>query len=152
MSRSGYSDDYDELFPNACALYGKSLDLALGGKRGQAFLRELVEALDAMPEKRLIADVLIDEAPAFIPPNVVNGASVCAIGAVGVKRGVDMSGLDVEDAKTVAKTFGIAECMAREIAFQNDESGSFWGSGNETPESRWQRMRHWAVSQLKAAQ
>lgn len=43
MSRSGYSDDCDHI-----ELWRAAVDAAVSGKRGQAFLRELLGALDAM--------------------------------------------------------------------------------------------------------
>lgn len=44
----------------------------------------------------------------------------------------------------VAKAFGIAEAMAAEIMFENDEYSGYWQS--ETPEQRWSRMRQWIAS------
>lgn len=137
MSRSGYSEDYEEQFPNAGALYHTSVLNAIHGKRGQKFMKELVSALDAMPEKRLIADELVQE------------GAVCAIGAVGLARGIDMAGMNPEDADAVGAAFGIAPSMAREIVFENDEAGSYYSSKTETPEQRWQRMRDWAALHLK---
>lgn len=137
MSRSGYSEDYDEQFPNAGALYQSSVWNAIHGKRGQKFMRELVAALDAMPEKRLIAAELVRE------------GAVCAIGAVGVARGIDMTAMDPDDADAVGAAFGIAPRMAREIVFQNDESCAWYSATTETPEARWQRMRDWAVQNLR---
>lgn len=137
MSRSGYSEDYDEQFPNASALYQSSVMNAIYGRRGQKFMRELVAALDAMPEKRLIANDLVQE------------GAVCAIGAVGMARGIDMTGMDPQDAHAVGAAFGIAPRMAREIVFENDEAGWDYRVWDETPEARWTRMRGWAASQLK---
>ncbi len=101
---------------------------AIRGKRGQEFLRELVDALDALPEKRLIADEL-----------EVKGC-YCAIGAVGAKRGLDMAGLDPYEIDEVASTFGISVALAREIVWTNDEG--VWMK--ESPESRFWRVRAWA--------
>lgn len=131
MSRSGYSHDDDNW---SLIRWRGMVASSIRGKRGQAFLAELVEALDAMPEKRLIAHDLQD------------GPNVCAIGSVGARRGVDMSKLDPEDSETIAGVFGIADPLVREIEFMNDEVG--W---NETPEQRWDRMRAWAAQHLKAA-
>ena len=39
-------------------------------------------------------------------------------------------------------TFGIAPALAREIVWENDEAGWY----DETPESRWKRMRAWVAS------
>jgi hypothetical protein len=129
MSRSGYSDDCDD--SNQLWLWRGAVASAMGGRRGQAFLREMLAAMDAMPEKRLVANELEQ-----------NG-EVCAIGSVGRVRGIDMSKLDPKDPDTVASVFGIARAMAREIVDENDES-----YGNETPEQRWERMRRWVDSHI----
>jgi hypothetical protein len=132
MSRSGYSDDYEQW---SLIRWRGAVASAIRGNRGQAFLREMIEALDAMPEKRLIEEEL-----------ELNG-EVCAMGAVAVKRGLDVSNIDPTEREEVAKAFGIAEAMAAEIAYENDECA--WGV--ETPEHRWARMRAWAVSNLTKA-
>lgn len=131
MGRSGYSDDYDMENWSLIRWRGQVAS-AIRGKRGQAFLRELIDALDAMPEKRLIADEL------------QAGNQVCAIGSVGVRRGIDMTKLDPEDYDGLAGTFGIAHQLVQEIEWMNDE-GPPW---NATPEIRWQYMRKWAEKQL----
>lgn len=136
MSRSNYSEDYDEEFANALALYRSSVDQAINGKRGQAFLKELLAALEAMPDKRLISgDLQLD-------------TGVCAIGSVGLSRGIDMTKMDPEDDRSVGKVFGIAPCMVREIVYENDE-GLSYRQTEETPENRWRRMRDWAAENLK---
>lgn len=135
MSRSGYDEDYDERFPNSLELYRSSVAQATRGKRGQEFFKALVEALDAMPEKALIAEEL--ETP--------EGA-VCAIGALGRAKNIPMSDLDPEDAFSVGKRFNIAECLTREVVFMNDEVGF----GIQSPQSRWARMRAWAQSQISS--
>ena len=134
MSRSGYSDDiYDQ---QHFAMYRGRVTSATRGKRGQAFLKALADAMDAMPEKALIANELQDKSGA-----------VCAIGALGAARGVDMSVLDPADSVSVAATFDIAEVLARETVYMNDEGT--W-NGAESPSARWDRMRGWVGSQIKA--
>ena len=130
MSRSGYTDDYDE----GINLYRGAVTKALQGKRGQKLLRELLAAMDAMEEKKLISDELINE----------NG-QCCALGVVAKVRGLDVRGLDEEDSEMIAKTFNIADAMAREVAFMNDEGGCY----QETDEERFTRMRAWVVSQIR---
>lgn len=132
MGRSGYSDELDDDL--ALGRYRGRVMSAIRGRRGQRCLREMLAALDAMPVKRLIAGEL------------EKAGEVCALGALGRARGIDMTGLDPEDAETVAPAFDIAEPLAREIVFENDEVGSFYGT--ETPEQRFQRMREWAASQI----
>jgi hypothetical protein len=128
MSRHGYVDDYeDETSPN---LWMGAVARAIRGRRGQAFLKELRDALDAMPEKRLISESLVDE----------YGAR-CALGAVAAYRGMDVERVDPEDAEQVAKVFGISTALAREITYENDEC---WGEGDE----RWTYMRRWVERKI----
>lgn len=134
MSRSGYNEDCDDNWALIC--WRGAVTSAIKGRRGQEFLREMAAALDAMSEKRLIANDLIQP-----------GGGVCAIGAVGAARGIDMDKLDPEDRETVASTFGIAPALAAEIVFMNDECG--WRA--ETPEGRWSRMRSWVSAHLVGA-
>lgn len=158
MSRAGYSDDCDDVL--AEGRWRAAVRSALRGKRGQAFLQEALAALDAMPEKQLIRSALVIDGfdLDYDEPVIVGGdvlcdrrgmpipmGSVCLLGAVGQARGLDMSDLDPHDMDTVAPTFGIADAMAREIVYWNDEGG-FYG---ETPEQRWTRMRAWVAAQIK---
>jgi len=135
MGRSGYSEDYGDDHPGQIWLYRSAVRQAFSGKRGRAFMLELLEALDAMPEKRLIAHELQHD------------GAVCAIGSVGAKRGTKMDDLDPEEADVIAKRFGLAECMVREIAFVNDDD--FADRSNETPENRFARVRRWVVGQIE---
>lgn len=129
MGRSNYSDDCDDHW--AHIRWRGQLASAIRGKRGQAFLRELVSALEAMPEKRLIAKELRKD------------GEVCALGAVGAARGMALEELDPYDYEILASEFGIAQQLVREIEWENDEA---WGV---TPEGRWQRMLEWAKAQIK---
>jgi hypothetical protein len=135
MSRSGYSEDCENL-----GLWRGAVERAIAGRRGQAFLREMAAALDAMPVKELIVGEVVSD-----------DAKVCAIGSVAVARRVDVTDLDVYDADSVAECFGIAPALAREIAYENDECGETWRDGTlhkETPAERWARMRSWVAKQL----
>lgn len=130
MSRSGYEDDDDNW---ALIRWRGAVNSAMRGRRGQRLLRELRDALDAMPNKRLIAG------------DLESHGEVCALGAVGKKRGIDVSRLDPEDSYTVARLFDIADALAREVVYINDEEGPL----RETPEHRWQRVRRWVDSRLE---
>lgn len=132
MSRSGYTDDYDG-DGYSLDLYRRAVEMATRGERGQKLLSDLCAALDAMPVKELIANEL-----------VTNEGAVCALGALGKVRGVDMNKIDPEDASTVGRTFGCATSLAREVVYANDEEGPI----GETPAQRWQRMRAWVASQI----
>lgn len=152
MSRSGYYDDIDDNW--AWIRWRGYVASAIRGKRGQSFLREMLAAMDAMPEKKLIANDL----------EVADGC-VCAIGSVGKARGIDMSALDPENYDAVAATFGINEKLAQEIVFMNDEAFIFETDAKGyikhdengksiylTPEGRFKKMRAWIVSHIREAQ
>ena len=131
MSRSGYNEGCDNEW--SLIMYRGAVASGIRGKRGQAFLREMLTAMDAMPEKQLIAHELEMD------------GQVCAIGSVGQARGLDMSTLNPEEPEQIAGAFGISEALAREIVYENDET--FWG--DDTPEQRFRRMRNWIVKNLK---
>ena len=135
MSRSGYVECMDDIL--AFGRYRAQVRSAIKGKRGQAFLRELAAAMDAMPEKVLIQGYLIDPA-----------GDCCTIGVVCKQRGLDVSGVDPEVPAQVAVLIGVARQLAAEIEFENDEGGP----NGETPENRWLRMRRWVESELEGAQ
>ena len=107
MSRSGYSDDCDGW---ALIRWRGAVTSAIRGKRGQAVLREIVEALDALPEKTLAANSLVSADVEF-----------CTLGALGRARGMDMTRIDPDDRDSVASAFEVAEALAAEIMYLNDE-------------------------------
>lgn len=131
MSRRGYSEDCENNWD--LIMYRGAVNSATKGKRGQALLREMLEALDNMPDKKLISGDLISPQ-----------GEVCALGAVAAARQLDVSNIDPEEPTQVAHTFNIAKSLAREIVYMNDEY--YWGG--EAPEDRWKRMRKWVASQI----
>lgn len=140
MSRSGYVDDQEQW--DYIRWRGR-VSSAIKGRRGQRLLLDLVQALDALPEKRLITDKLI-----------LDTGDVCALGAVGLKRGILMWPLNPDDedkdydpdfaADELEGVFDASACLIREIQFLNDE-----GCSHVSPEERWRRVRAWAVKRLK---
>lgn len=161
MSRSGlYEDDGDD--PLAFGRWRAQVKSATRGKRGQKFLIDLLAALDALPEKRLIAGELVfDGRPEYPRPDeyedVIIGADqlvtgrgevmrvgdVCALGALGLARGMDMTHLDPSDPEFVADAFGVAHQLAREVIWENDEN-----CRGCTPEQRFERLRNWVEKQI----
>lgn len=137
MSRSGYIDDYGCDNQWDLIRWRGAVNSAIKGRRGQAFLKELLIALDNLPVKRLISSALI----------TTDGTTLeaCALGVVGLTRGLEMVSIDVEDRTSVAEAFGIAEAMAAEIMFENDEAAI----RNETPEQRYERVRKWVIANIK---
>lgn len=131
MNRSGYTDDIESW---QLIKWRGQVASAIRGKRGQALLLDLLRALDAMEKKELIDKELVD-----------SSGKVCALGAIGKLRELDMAGVDPEDSGRVASMFGIADQLAREIVYMNDEDGG----GEETPEQRYSRMREWCIELLQ---
>lgn len=166
MSRHGYIEfDGDDSLQEG--RWRGALTAAIRGKRGQAFFQELIDALDAMPVKEISAH------------SFVQGGEVCALGAVALKRGIDVSEFERSedeeeweheiDHTALANKFGIAECLAREVMFENDDCDQWhWEDDgsvcegvrhgetrkhrtNELPAERWQRMRDWAARKIRSA-
>lgn len=167
MSRHGYTD-FEGADPLAEGRWRGAMQAAKRGKRGQAFFKELIEAMDAMPVKELAVHSLTRD------------GEVCALGSVALKRGIDVSEFetppeDHPDAwddevnhDALADKFGIAACLAREVMFENDDCDQWhwedtgevthgvpYGSKrkyrtHDTPAERWTRMRAWAVRNLRS--
>lgn len=131
MSRSGYSDCSEGL-----ELWRANVERTIKGKRGQAFLRELAQQMDAMPVKRLIAGDL-----------VTPEGECCTIGVVYKARGLSCKSVDIEDPEAVAAPVGISSMLAQEIEYMNDEYGQWYNP--ETPEERWNRMRTWVENNIR---
>lgn len=151
MSRHGYSDELDQW---DLIKWRGQVASAMRGKRGQKLLVDLVKALDAMTEKALIAGKL-----------VTVDAEVCALGAVGQLRGIEMPTVDKNgdeyegddfDSYEMADLFDVAHQLAAEVMWQNDEGGrdhkvvdGRWQYCPETPQERWQRVRAWAMRHIQ---
>lgn len=157
MSRVTSWDD-EEPYPNAAALFERSVDNAILGRRGQALLRELEEALLAMPIKRLVGS------------RVCEAGEVCALGALAIHRAVKsgksrtaaLAGLQVvaehwgqgredgweeQDDETQALLRDLLNIKSKNLAwtlvFQNDEAYA------KTPEDRYARMLKWVQSRIR---
>lgn len=135
MSRSGYTDSGSTW---GAVRWRGAVKSAIRGKCGQATLRELLAALDALTRKRLIAEDLVTPI-----------GECCALGALGVARGLDMTDVNRQSdcADTVGHFFWIPRALAAEIEYENDDGGP----RKESPEARWVRMREWVAAQIKVA-
>lgn len=147
------------------------------GKRGQKILRELVGALLALPERRLIHGYLQKD------------GEVCAIGALAKYRGMDLSQYDSGEEGTheVGNDLGLGYMLKWQIGAENDlycsplhqwtrritldvpitdDKAWRWGgllrapltihaeipSGvlrGYSPEERWEHLYRWASSRIK---
>lgn len=166
MSRAGYHEGDGD---NDLAVYGWQANVrrCMAGRKGQAFLWEFYQALEAIPARELITRALL---------NTSTGA-VCALGAVAVQRKLQIPAEfcttgapddepdDYEFAEAMGPLFGIKDMLAREVMYENDEQDApryvdtgeiIYGSyrpgvptRRETPAERWCRMREWVVDHLK---
>ncbi len=140
MARHGYSEGWDCDDNLQQGRWRGMVASATRGKRGQAFFRALVVALDAMPEKRLCKGDL----------ETADGA-VCALGALGRHQGKDLSGIDLEecadnyDWSDLGAAFNVAGVLTQEVMWENDEHGH----GADQDASRWQHVRDWAARQIR---
>ena len=148
MSRSGYDDDCDGW---DLIRWRGAVQSAIKGKRGQAFLRELRDALLALPEKSLCTDDVARRSSAADPDG-----QVCAIGALALKRKMDagQSRVDaitvlidefrgVEGGEILAESFNIAGALAKELMFVNDED-----LYEVDPPKRYAHVLAWVESQI----
>jgi hypothetical protein len=94
---------------------------AIRGKRGQAFLKEMLEAMDALPEKKLIAYEFIN-----------CYGQVCALGSVMIRR----HGFGTFK-ETAASYLGISRALVEEIIHINNSCK------DESDEDRFVRVRRW---------
>ncbi len=131
MSRSNYTCDNDIW---AQLKWRGMVASAIRGNRGQRMLRELADALDAMPSKRLIQHDLVTRA-----------GECCTLGAVFQARGRANTQEELhEDNARIANELNVSECLVQEVEFLNDDAPFI----DETPEARWTRMRAWVGRKL----
>lgn len=164
MSRSGYTEDIDDVL--AYGRWRAAVLSATRGRRGQVLLKQLVDALDEMPDKRLYPGSFATAEGEF-----------CALGALAAARGIKTDDLGDEedcDPREVGDRFDIARALAAEIMFMNDEAISciravtveicgpmrpHWPDRGrhgrtvivpdpEHPQKRWRAMRAWAERHL----
>lgn len=142
MTRSGYTD-YCEWGEDRMALFERSLLNAIEGRRGQALLAELADALDAMPDKILISHALQD----------TDGA-VCTLGCIAKRRGIEVPITPVDEdfgdeedeewwLEFLADRLKAPKILVRELVYENDECRGV------TPAERWQHMRKWVAAHIK---
>lgn len=140
MSRSSYSDDFGEDYPNQLELYRANVERSIRSKAGQARLRELRVALEALSVKALEAETFA--------AGTQEQPRVCALGAWALHK----CGGDIEKARAMVpsdaddfETFdrlqphGWPKLVVFEAIYMNDE-----GSWNvQTPEQRYAYIMRW---------
>ena len=140
MSRANYSEDLDHW---DLIRWRGQVSSAIRGRRGQAFLRELIAALDAMPEKKLVR-MQFEQDGCF-----------CTLGVAAAQRGVDLRAFDPDDSQVgeqIGEALGIAHQLAREIMYENDEFTNWsaqTGRLPDDPAKRWEHMRAWVAARIE---
>lgn len=169
MGRSGYIEDGDS--EDMLGIYGWQANVrrCIAGRKGQAVLWELYQALEALPDRELTTGAL---------QNTETG-EVCSLGALAVYRkmvippefcttgALDDEPDEYEFSEAMGPLFGIKDMLARELMYENDDCGQWhWEDDGtvcqgirygetrkyrtyEMPHERWQRIRRWIVSRLK---
>lgn len=129
--RINYTDEED--YPGQFDLWQANCERSLRGKQGQEELRELRNALLALREKRLLLGTLEDEE-----------GGVCAVGAYGKHKGIDLSKFDVDsDTDDVGIAGGMPPLVAWKVVEMNDLQFD-----HVTPEQRYEKMLAWVESKL----
>lgn len=162
MSRSGLVDD-DDGDPLAYGRWRAQVASSIRGQRGQKALKEILAALDAMPVKELCKNNLVSA-----------DGQYCTLGVLGASRGIDLADIDPDDREYVAKVFDIAEALAAEIMWYNDEyiedsicvpmelcgpvrphrpdygnhSFNVYIKNENEGKDRWKHMRDWVASKI----
>ena len=107
MSRVSFSEE--EYFPGQFDLWQANCLRSIKGQKGQVALRELEQALLALPEKRLIREELITE------------DGVCAIGALALYRNYEPEADPECEMEEVGIELGLPRLVAWKIVAMNDE-------------------------------
>ncbi len=129
--RINYSDEED--YPGQFELWQANCKRSLRGKLGQQELTELRAALINLPEKRLLLGVLED-----------GEGGVCAVGAYGKRKGLDLSKFDSDSSTDeVGIAGGMPALVAWKVVEMNDVEFD-----HVTPEQRYEKMLAWVESQL----
>jgi hypothetical protein len=137
MSRSGYSDCENEYYPPD--FWRSAVNNAVAGKRGQKFLKEMLQTLEAMEVKELISDDVVTPA-----------GEVCAIGSVIKARNITLDPeyydfeYDPQGAnENLAAELNIAPALVQEIEYLNDEV-----CFSRTPAGRWEYIHNWTKEMI----
>lgn len=150
--RISYREDED--YPNAAELFLANVERSLKGKKGQAALQKVEAALLAMPQKRLITDVL----------ETAEG-EVCALGALAKHMQVAIPEPTVPDyneweenesyedlIKFAVEQLGIPRLVAFRVIEVNDNTQYRFLGGRDrhyyTPEERYEKVLAWVRKRL----
>lgn len=141
MSRINITDEEER--PGQFALWHANCQRSIGGRAGQKSLRELRDALLALPTKRLIAHELD------------NGTDCCAVGALVRQKGIVVEDWEAEDEmEEVGVACGMPRLVAWKVVELNDELLDYHFKERRayTPEERYEAVMRWIEKNLVAAE
>ncbi len=141
MSRSGFSeiDEWDQETILAMGRTKGRITSATRGRRGQAFLRLALSALDRMEDKRLAGGTF----------GVGDAGCMCLMSSVATETGRAsvLSDLDPWDGEgacfRLAEAFDVAPVLVQDLVWDNDENAP------RDPAKRWEWMRARIASALQ---
>jgi hypothetical protein len=123
MTRSGYTDDFGDDYPGQMELYRANVRRSILSAKGQARLKELRDALEAMPEKRLVANV-------FLEPDNACALGIWARAHRGANAVLDaaVDGFNGDDHETadLLRQFGWPKLVVLDLIYQNDRHETAW--------------------------
>lgn len=169
MSRSSYNDEYGDDFPGQLDLYRANVRRSMRGYFGQARLRELRDALEALPVKALHADIFAE--------GTNDKPVVCALGAWAFKKAGDTLAAqemvtDPDDDEETAGSLaahGWPRLVVFDTIYENDRDActyievegphpspyAYYGNSwpvryrvEETPEQRYARVLAWVSENI----
>ena len=128
--RINYSEDED--FGGQFELWQANCRRSIKGAKGQQALRELRDALLALPTKRLISGAL------------ESNGEFCAIGAYAKAKGLTLAQFGEDEHERAGEEAGMPRLVSWKVVYENDE-GCGWlpRSVVEPPEARYERMLRW---------
>ncbi len=154
MSRFDGDDGDGEGMPPQ--LWMQAVRNALKGKRGQAILRELKEALLSLPRPHLISGVVAFEGEvcplgALARRRIEAGEAIKVYGRT-LRTAEDLESMrfdlgDEMGAVELGEAMGLKRAMAWGLAYENDEGGPW----KETDAGRYQRILGWIEGCLEKA-
>ena len=111
MSRVNFDDyDEDEYSDLRAFAFGWNEKQALGGRKGQKFLREMEAALLALPRKELVANVFVAE-----------DGGVCPLAALALKRSKDAGKTEDDALAEVRNLLSMEDAFYDNSSYENCE-------------------------------
>lgn len=153
MNRSGYCEEIDDNLE--LGRWRAQVASAIRGKRGQRLLLDLIQYMEAMPDKRIVREALKDDQ-----------GQMCLIGCALAARGAEFPE-NVDDYTDASFKLNVATQMIQEMFYINDQCVDRWVGGDffevvpgvkhwlhvtyipVTDEERYQHVLDWCRANLK---